>query len=85
MLGATSASEIILCSFPGCRRCQKVRAYLAEHRIAFNEVNVLLQPRVLLQFMRGTGRGLPALLVDGRCFSPVDRQMLTRLFPKRGR
>jgi len=61
-----SKHEVIVYSTTGCPYCERVKAFLKEHRIEYEERNVATNKEYFDQLRERKIFGLPATLIDGK-------------------
>jgi glutaredoxin len=63
--------ELIVYSAPWCGDCQTAKAFLAQHSIAYREVNIETTPGAAEEVIRRTGkRAIPQFVVNGQWVQP---------------
>ena len=56
---------------PWCRDCHTAKRWLAEHRIAYTEINIEEVPGAAEEVIRRTGkRAIPQFVLDGKWIQP---------------
>jgi glutaredoxin len=70
------APPVILYALPGCAGSRRAREYLSRHGVAFEEVNVLRQPRAVLHLLSGYLDHLPVIRVGERTLYGFDARTL---------
>lgn len=73
--------KVILYSTPKIPECQKVKDFLNEHNIRFEEVNVEGDEEKIKELIRKSGQvGVPVLDIDGSILIGYDEDKLTAVF-----
>ncbi len=63
-----------------CPWCTRAKAYLAQRRVPFREVDIERDPSAARDLVRRTGQtGVPVVEIDGRPVVGFDRQRIDRL------
>ncbi|MGC8990231.1 MAG: glutaredoxin family protein [Verrucomicrobiia bacterium] len=72
-------NEVILYSVPGCEMCRQAREYLVKRRVWFREVNVLVHPKEVLEFVSLCCPVFPIIVVGDKFLVGFSRAQLLRL------
>ena len=65
--------ELILYSAPWCRDCQIAKKWLAEHKIAYKEINIEEVPGAAQEVIRRTGkRAIPQFVFNNQWIQPYE-------------
>ncbi len=63
--------QILVYSASWCRDCREAKRFLAEHRIAFTEIDIEAVPGAAEEVVRNVGkRAIPQFVIDGRWVQP---------------
>ena len=63
--------ELIVYSAPWCHDCREAKAFLSEHSIPYEEVNIDTTPGAAEEVIRRTGkRAIPQFVIDGEWVQP---------------
>jgi mycoredoxin len=63
--------ELIVYSAPWCHDCREAKAFLTEHRIPYQEVNIDSTPGAADEVIRQTGkRAIPQFVINGEWVQP---------------
>jgi len=62
----TTAASVTIYSLPGCLQCRRLKTFLDQHAVRFEEVNVLTRPKALARIAVGYQPMLPLVLLDGQ-------------------
>ncbi|NLH75262.1 MAG: glutaredoxin family protein [Verrucomicrobia bacterium] len=71
--------EVILYSVPGCEMCRQAREYLLQRRVRFREINVLVHPKAVLEFVSLCCPVFPIIVVGDKFLVGFSRAQLLRL------
>ena len=65
--------EITLYSAAWCGDCRQAKRFLAQHNIAFTEIDIERTPGAAQEVIRRTGkRAIPQLVIDGEWVQPYS-------------
>ncbi|MBV9610048.1 MAG: glutaredoxin family protein [Acidobacteria bacterium] len=63
--------KLIVYSAPWCHDCHTAKAFLAKHRIAYQEINIDTTPGAAEEIIRRTGkRAIPQFVINGKWVQP---------------
>lgn len=63
--------EILLYSASWCRDCREAKRFLAQHNIAFKEIDIESTPGASDEVLRNVGkRAIPQFVMDGKWVQP---------------
>jgi len=63
--------KLTLYSAPWCRDCHTAKRWLAQNKIAFEEINIDERPEAAQEIVRRTGkRAIPQFVVNGEWIQP---------------
>lgn len=90
MSSGASATErrhrVLVFTTPTCPWCTRVKAYLAQQRVPFREVDVSRDVSAARDLVRRTGQmGVPVVEIDGRPVVGFDKPQIDRLLGLSGR
>lgn len=71
--------EVIVYSSTGCPYCEKVKNYLKEHNIEYEERNVSIHKEYFDQLRERKIFGTPATLIDGKLVLGFQEKKLNKL------
>jgi len=72
--------RVVVYTGPGCPACGLLKAYLRQHGVAFQEVNVARDPRAAEKLVRRSGQmAVPQTDINGRSVVGFDQAKLSRL------
>ena len=72
--------RVVVYSGPGCPACGVLKTYLRRHGVAFQEVNVVQDPRAAEKLVRRSGQmAVPQTDINGRLVVGFDQAKLNRL------
>lgn len=72
--------EIIIYTTPTCPYCKMAKEFFTQNRIAYQEKNVMADPRAREEMVEKSGQlGVPVIDVDGRIVIGFDRPALSDL------
>lgn len=67
-------------STPTCPWCHRVKQYLAENNIEFEDINVAADREKAMEMIRKTGqRGVPVIDIDGNIVIGFDKHAIDEL------
>src|ERR1051325_8291615 len=70
-MSITEPMEVIVYSSPWCRDCHVAKRWLAQHNIAFKEINIEEVPGAAEDVILNTGkRAVPQFVINGRWVQP---------------
>jgi len=79
--GSTAgAPRITLYSTSRCPNCKRVKQWLVQHKLRFQEFDIERNQRAFKEFQRLGSRGVPVLLVDKQRINGFDLKRLQQVF-----
>lgn len=74
------AEKVLVYSTPTCPYCQKVKEYLKENNITFENFNVSEDKKKLEEMKNKSGQmGVPVIDVDGKIIKGFDKEKLDEI------
>ena len=75
-----SINMIKIYSSPTCVYCNTLKAYLKEHAIEFEEINVAGNQKALKEMIEKSGQmGVPGVDIDGQIIVGFDREKIRQV------
>lgn len=71
--------RVVVFTAPGCVWCTRVKKYLKDHKIRFNEIDVSRDKKAAQDCMKHTGSGgVPVVLIGNRWIAGFDKEKINR-------
>ena len=74
------APRVTLYSTSRCPNCRRLKQWLAQHKLRFQEFDIERNQRAFREFQRLGSRGVPLLLVDRQRVDGFDPKRLEQVF-----
>ncbi len=73
-------AKVTVYSTPGCPWCVKVKEFLKEHKIKFDDIDVSRDRKKAMEMVEKSGQmGVPVITIDGEVVVGFDEERLKEL------
>ena len=76
----TGGPRVTLYTTSRCPNCKRVKQWLVQHKLRFQEFDIERNQRAFKEFQRLGSRGVPVLLVDKQRVNGFDPKRLQQVF-----